>query len=78
MATERCPAGLGPAGKGLWRDMVAVYVFDRHELRLLEQCCRSVDAMAALDAVLAAEGPMVASAQGPRAHPALVESRQQQ
>lgn len=69
--------GLKSAGKGLWRAVVDEYDLDGQGLELLAQACRTVDVIAALDAVVAREGTMSTSSQGPRVHPALVESRQQ-
>ena len=57
--------------------MVA-YQLSVTEDALLRQAVRTADHVAALDAVLEAEGLMVPGRDGvPRAHPALVEVRQQ-
>lgn len=71
------PKGAGSAGRALWRSIVAEYELEQHELALLEACVRTVDVLAALEARVAADGPLLASSQGDRAHPALVEARQQ-
>lgn len=71
------PRGLKTGGRRLWLAVVDDYNLDGQGLELLAQACRTVDVIAALDAVVAAEGTMSTSSQGPRVHPALVESRQQ-
>ncbi len=48
-----------------------------HKAGLLLQACRTVDVLDALQARLDADGTMVESPQGLRAHPALPELRQQ-
>lgn len=73
------PAGLGAAGRALWHSISGTYEVDPHEGEVLVQACRTADRVAALDAVVDAEGPMVDDAKRGLsiAHPALVESRQQ-
>jgi hypothetical protein len=61
------------AGRALWRAVLTDYDLDEHELTLLRQACRVADACDALQAILDDEGLMAAG----RAHPALVELRQQ-
>lgn len=73
----RVPNGIGATGKRLWRAVVAEYELDPQGLALLEQACRTVDTIANLEAVSAAEGVMSESSQGARVHPAIVEARQQ-
>lgn len=55
---------------------MADFELDEHEMAMLRETVRTVDQLDALAAIVAAEGPMVSSPQGPRVHPALVESRQ--
>lgn len=77
--TPRLPAtppGTGPGGKRLWRAVVADFELDEHELAMLREAARTVGQLDELAAIVAAEGSMVSSPQGPRVHPALVESRQ--
>jgi len=77
--TPRPPAGTGAAGRRLWRSVVSAYHLVEHEMALLRQACAVADVCDELRAVVAAEGAVVVSRLGEqRAHPALVELRQQQ
>lgn len=69
------PKGLRKAGRAIWEAVTASLDLDRQETQLLLECCRVSDRLDALDAVLRREGVV---AQDGKAHPALVESRQQQ
>src|SRR5215204_5976092 len=71
------PRGAQRAGKALWDAVVAVYELEEHELLLLREMVRTVDTLDALEARVAADGVLLDSSQGERAHPALVEARQQ-
>lgn len=71
------PRGLKAAGRRLWRSTVAEFVLAEHELALLLQVCRTADACEALQGHIEADGVLDESPQGRRAHPALVELRQQ-
>lgn len=71
------PDDLGPAGARLWRAVFDRFDMEDHEAEVLRQACTTADAITALDAVVAVEGVMGETSQGPRAHPALVEARQQ-
>lgn len=71
------PAGLHEPGRKLWQATVADYELAEHETGLLLQACHTVDALAELQSRLDADGPMVSSPQGLKAHPALPELRQQ-
>lgn len=71
------PKGAGPAGKRLWSSIVDHYELDEHESTLLVQAVQTVDLCERLEAVLKAEGPVIDSPQGRKAHPAAVELRQQ-
>jgi|SRR5829696_5144487 len=73
----RIPAGTGTAGAKLWRAVLAAYELEEHELLLLREMVRTVDALDLLEARVAADGVLLGSSQGERAHPALVEARQQ-
>jgi hypothetical protein len=75
--TPKPPTGTGKAGTALWRDVLAEYELEQHELLLLREAVRTVDVLDALTALVAAEGAFVSSPQGDKAHPALVEARQQ-
>ena len=71
------PRGTGKAGAALWRAVLAEYELEQHELLLLREAVRTVDVLDELSERVAQDGPVLASAQGDRAHPALVEARQQ-
>lgn len=71
------PSGLKWSGRRLWEATVTDYELSEHESGLLLQACRTTDALDALQARLDADGPMVESPQGLKAHPALPELRQQ-
>jgi len=51
--TTRPPAGLGAAGRRLWRDMTSTYAFGPHERTILEQAARTLDVIAELEALTA-------------------------
>jgi hypothetical protein len=59
----------------LWKAITTVYELEQHELVLLEQAARVSDRIAALDRIVDAEG-VVEPGTG-RAHPCLIEARQQ-
>jgi len=71
------PAGAGKAGAALWRSVLAGYDLEQHELLLLREAVRTVDVLDELTSRVAAEGSVVDSPQGLKAHPGLVEARQQ-
>ena len=73
MSVPRAPAGAKSAGRALWRSVLGEYDLEEHELALLRQACRVADACDDLQTLVDAEGVLVAG----RAHPALVELRQQ-
>ncbi len=79
-AEERIPSpprGAKAEGRRLWRRLCEAYQFEEHELVLLRQAVRLVDALTALDALVEKEGTVVTTPSGvQRAHPALVEARQ--
>lgn len=75
----RPPTGLGASGRRFWRETCTEYVLSGPERALLEQACRTMDRLAALDAAVVRDGVTVEGSAGqPRAHPALVELRAQQ
>jgi phage terminase small subunit len=81
MKRPKPPAGLGDAGRALWRrihgDLAEGWELDERETYLLEQACLIADQVAALDAAVAREGVTVAGSMGQsRVHPAVQESRQ--
>jgi hypothetical protein len=69
------PRNLKAGGRKIWRAVVGEYELEEHETALLHELCRTRDNLDALAAVVAVEG--VLEADTGRAHPALVESRQQ-
>lgn len=77
MSRPRQPAGLGPAGKGLWRSLVDVYLLDPREVAQLSAACRQADDVALLEAELANDGVIVTGSKGqPRLSGVVAELRQ--
>lgn len=74
---SKTPAGLKPAGRKLWRSITTDYELGEHELSILLEAARTVDALSELEKIVREEGVTNVSPQGVRAHPALVEARQQ-
>jgi len=58
----------------LWADVLGRYELEEHELALLREMVRTVDALDGLAAVVARDGLVDAVSQ--RVHPAAVEARQ--
>jgi len=73
----KTPSGLKAGGRKLWRSVTDDYELGEHELSILLEAGRTVDALDALQKIIANEGVTNVSPQGVRAHPALVEARQQ-
>ncbi len=73
----KLPAGLKAGGRKLWRSVTDEYELGEHELSILLEASRTVDALDALENIVMEEGVTNVSPQGVRAHPALVEARQQ-
>ena len=74
---HKTPAGLKAGGRKLWKSVTDDYELGQHELSILLEASRTVDALAELEAIVRDEGVTNVSPQGVRAHPALVEARQQ-
>jgi hypothetical protein len=72
------PADLGDSGRALWDELLSSFEFDAQDVALVLEACRVKDRLEALDAVVRADGVTVESPQGVKAHPALVEARQQE
>lgn len=71
------PKGTGPAGRKLWTGVLKDWTLDPHELTLLRECVRTVDALDVLHKRVAKDGEIILDRFGePKAHPALVEARQ--
>lgn len=71
------PRDLKVGGRRLWRSTVDEFELEEHELGLLREACRTADALDALQGAVDADGVLDESPHGRRAHPALVELRQQ-
>lgn len=77
-AVPEPPPGAGPAGRKLWAAITADYDLEEHELVILARACRVADVCAQLQAVVDREGLLTETRLGEtRAHPALVELRQE-
>ena len=74
---HKTPANLKAGGKRLWKAITDEFELGQHELSVLLEASRTVDALEALEKIVRAEGVTHQSPQGVRAHPALVEARQQ-
>lgn len=74
---HKTPPGLKAGGRKLWRSVTDEFELGEHELSILLEAARTVDALDALQAIVRDEGVTNTSPQGVRAHPALVEARQQ-
>jgi hypothetical protein len=61
----------------LWSSVAGDFELDEHETVLLVEAVRTVDLLDDLQAAVRRDGPLIDSPQGPRAHPAVVEARQQ-
>ena len=70
------PKGTGPNGRRLWAKVNDEYVLEEHELAPLREAVRAVDQLDELHGVVAKDGLVVRTPQGPRVHAAAVEARQ--
>ena len=77
MTKPKPQTGTGKAGARLWNAVLGEYELEEHELLLLREMVRTVDTLDALEGRVASDGVLLGSSQGERAHPALVEARQQ-
>ena len=80
-AIPKPPGELGAAGKALWKalhaDLDLAWELDARELHLLARACGCADHLAALEAVVAADGVTATGSRGQAVvHPALSEIRQ--
>ena len=74
---DAVPTGTGKAGARLWRSVLTGYELEEHERALLVEAVRTLDLLTKLEEMVRAEGPVIDSPQGRKAHPAAVEARQQ-
>lgn len=74
---RRVPRGLGKDGKKLWAAIVQDFELTESEAVILEEAARCRDRIKQLRSVVDAEGVTVSSPQGIKAHPGLVEERNQ-
>lgn len=74
---HKTPTGLKAGGRKLWKSVTDDYELGEHELSILLEASRTVDALDELQRIVRDEGVTNVSPQGVRAHPALVEARQQ-
>ena len=66
------PLTLGRSGATLWRTIQNEYrISDSGGRAILVQICSACDDLAECDAIIARDGPMIASKNGPREHPLL-------
>jgi hypothetical protein len=78
VSVEKAPAGLGVAGRRLWRSVLRDFDLAEHERLLLAQAAHVADVCALLQVQVDADGPLSVSRLGERrSHPALVELRAQ-
>ncbi len=77
MKNPRRPTGLKGPGTAFWRSIVDSFDLESHENALLVEACRTVDALAELDAAIQRDGAVLDTEHGPRVHPAVVEGRLQ-
>lgn len=74
---HKTPPGLKAGGRKLWKAVTDDFELGEHELSILIEAARTVDALGELEAIVKEQGVTHQSPQGVRAHPALVEARQQ-
>lgn len=77
MTKAKAPMGLKLGGARLWNRVVGDFELAQHEEAVLLQACRIVDVLDRLQAVIDVGEVVVASPQGMKANPAVVEFRQQ-
>ena len=56
---KRIPAGLGDAGKQLWRTVTADYELSASELTLLFRACKTSDRLARIDGLIGQTSPLI-------------------
>jgi phage terminase small subunit len=80
MSRAKAPQSLGETGRAFWRRVNATYELSPAEEAVLARCCRTLDVLDPLDAVLADADDLVVegSAGQPKPHPALASVADQQ
>lgn len=79
MTRPRAPGSLGEAGRAFWRKVTAVYELSPAEEAMLARCCRTLDVLGRLDAVLLEDDLVVTGSVGQlKAHPGLAAAADQQ
>jgi hypothetical protein len=72
------PASLGEPGAKLWRSVMSQYnIRDAGGLAILEQACVSRDRSVEFAAIVAREGLLIRTKQGPREHPLIRHEREE-
>jgi hypothetical protein len=76
MTIPRAPAGAGPVGRQLWRDVLTQFEMDGHEQLVLRQAVRAADRCELLAETLANDGVTVLTRHGePKLNPVASELR---
>lgn len=75
--THSAPTDLGPSGLALFTALTSTYEVEPHELALILEAARVTDRLDDLDADVREHGVTVASPQGLKTNPSLVEARAQ-
>lgn len=77
-STPPTPAGMGPRGRRFWRATLAEFELGDAERELLAECCRTLDDLDRLAAMVAEHGATVKGSTGQVVvNPALTEARGQ-
>jgi hypothetical protein len=80
LSIPKAPKGLGPAGRALWRSVLADYWMDgeSHKLAILGQACKVTDRIAELEAAMDGQPlTVLGSARQLTIHPLIAEVRSQ-
>ncbi|MGH4001744.1 MAG: hypothetical protein ACRDTJ_30270 [Pseudonocardiaceae bacterium] len=76
MSTPKAPAGLGAAGRKLWREILADFELPTDALSLLTAACRTIDELDKLHTAMAGAEVMTTGSQGqPVVNPLFAEAR---
>jgi hypothetical protein len=80
LSIPKAPKGLGPAGRALWRSVLADYWMDgeSHKLATLEEACKVKDRIVELEAAMDGQPlTVLGSARQLTIHPLIAEVRSQ-